>query len=127
MAAELIHYVMQHLVLVHPAMTGQAIAHAATPAPGPPPGAPDFSKIAPNSDGVPKSGVMFVIAQVTLYFGLGLLFLVGCWELIKWGAGHQFGGMHVSQQAKANIARVVVCGVALTVVGGMWTWITALS
>jgi hypothetical protein len=35
--------------------------------------------------------------------------------------------MHVSQQAKANIARSVVCGVLLTVAGGIWTWITALS
>lgn len=111
-------------------MSAELIHHAtvflAAPAP-PPPGAPDFSHIAPNSNGVPKSGVMFTIAQVTLFFGLGICFVVGIWELISWGVGHKAGGMHISQNAKFSLVRVLFVGLALTVAGGIWTWITSLS
>lgn len=100
---------------------------AGTPTPAPPPGAPDFSHIAPNSNGVPKSGVMFTIAEVTLFFGLGVCFVIGVWELITWGVGHKVGGMHISQNAKASLVRVLFVGIALTVAGGIWTWITGLS
>jgi hypothetical protein len=110
--------------LIHHAVIA---VHAATPAPTPQPGAPDFSHIAPNSNGIPKTGILFIAPQVTMYIGIALLFLVGLWELIKWGAGHQFGGMHVSQNAKANLARVIVVGILITVAGGIWTWITALN
>lgn len=96
-------------------------------APGPPPGPPDFSHIAPNSDGVPKSGVMFTIAQVILYFGLGICFIVAVGGIITWVSGHMAGGMHLSQNAKTNILRAAAGGIFLTVAGGIWTWITALS
>jgi hypothetical protein len=135
-----IHQSMGHLSLSRETLAHQPIypqsgdgagTGGLAPADGPPPSGggsgPNFSNIAPNSNGVPKTGVMFTIAEVTMFFGLGILFLVGLWELIKWGAGQQFGGMHVSQQAKANIARALVCGIALTVAGGIWTWITALN
>jgi hypothetical protein len=109
--------------LVHHAI----VVLAAPPVPAPPPGAPDFSHIAPSSDGVPKSGVMYTIADVTLFFGLGICFVVGLWELITWGVGHKAGGMHISQNAKASLVRVLFVGIALTVAGGIWTWITSLS
>jgi hypothetical protein len=109
-----------------------AWVHAAGPpqppvAPPPQPGAPDFSHIAPNANGVPKSGVIFVIAQIILWVGLALLFVAGIAEVIKYAIGHQMGGMHISQQAKTNLARVLLCGLLLTAAGGIWTWWTAVS
>jgi hypothetical protein len=109
-------------------MFAELIHHTTTFLTGaPPPGAPDFSNIAPNSDGVPKSGVMFTIGEVILFFGLGICFVVGLLELITLGVGHKAGGMHISQNAKSSLVRVVFVGIILTVAGGIWTWITSLS
>jgi hypothetical protein len=96
-------------------------------APAPPGGGPDFSKITPDSRGVPKSGVMLTIAQVILYFGLGICFLVLLGGIITWVGGHMAGGMHLSQNAKTNMVRAGFGGVALTAAGGLWTWITAIN
>lgn len=111
MFAELIHHATAFLTATQ------------TPQPGP----PDFSHIAPNSDGIPKSGVMFTIAQVILYFGLGICFIVAVGGIVTWVSGHMVGGMHLSQNAKTNILRAAAGGIFLTVAGGIWTWITALS
>lgn len=91
------------------------------------PGGPDFSNITPDSRGVPKSGVMFTIAQVILYFGLGICFIVVLGGLIVWAAGHMIGGAHLSQNAKSNMLRAGLCGIALTAAGGLWTWIIAVN
>lgn len=114
MVAELIHHIHQATVL---------LIGAPTPAPGP----PDFSHIAPNANGLPKSGVMFTIAQVILYFGLGICFIVAVGGIVTWVSGHMAGGMHLSQNAKTNILRAAAGGIFLTVAGGIWTWITELS
>ena len=91
-----------------------------------PPGAPpDFSNIAPDSKGVPKSGVIFTIGQVVLYFGLGICFLVLLLGIVTWVGGHLAGGMHLSQNAKTNMIRAAFGGIALTSAGGLWTWITS--
>jgi hypothetical protein len=97
------------------------------PSPKPPPGGPDFSKITPDSSGVPKSGVMYTIAQVILFFGLGICFLVLLFGIITWVGGHIAGGMHLSQNAKTNMIRAGFGGIALTAAGGIWSWITAVS
>jgi hypothetical protein len=97
------------------------------PAPTPPPtggGGPDFSKITPDPRGVPKTGVLFVIAQVILYVGLGVSFIVLLFGIVTWVGGHIAGGMHLSQNAKTNMLRAAFGGVLLTAAGGMWTWIT---
>lgn len=88
--------------------------------------APDFSNIEPNSNGIPKSGVLFVIAQITLWIGLGLCFLVMVGGVITWVAGHIAGGIHISERAKGNILRAFAGGIVLGAAGGLWTWITAL-
>lgn len=90
-------------------------------------GGPDFSHIGPDARGVPKAGVITTIAQVILYFGLGILFVVLIAGVVTWGAGHLVGGMHVSQAAKANIIRAGFAGIVLTASGGIWTWIVSVN
>lgn len=99
---------------------------AQPPAPTPPPGAPDFSKITPDPSGVPKTGVLFVIAQVILYVGLGVSFIVLLFGIVTWVGGHIAGGMHLSQNAKTNMLRAGFGGILLTAAGGIWTWITSV-
>jgi hypothetical protein len=97
----------------------------ATPTPPPGGGGPDFSKITPDARGVPKTGVLFTIAQVILYVGLGVSFIVLLFGIVTWVGGHIAGGMHLSQNAKTNMLRAAFGGVLLTAAGGIWTWITA--
>lgn len=113
----------QHLV--HQAVG--LVLNQPSPQPPPTPGGPDFSNITPDSRGVPKSGVMFTIAQVILFFGLGICFLVLLFGIITWVGGHIAGGMHLSQNAKTNMIRAGFGGIALTAAGGIWSWITAVS
>ncbi|MGH3625451.1 MAG: hypothetical protein ACRDQ5_27350 [Sciscionella sp.] len=89
-------------------------------------GGPDFSHIHPNSNGVPKAGVLFTLAQIFLYFGLGICFLVLLGGVIVWVGGHMAGGIHLSERAKSNVLRAMVGGVFLTAAGGIWTWVTTL-
>lgn len=93
----------------------------------PPPGGPDFSTITPDARGVPKSGVMFTIAQVILYFGLGISFIVLLGGLVTWVGGHLASGIHLSQNAKSHMLRAGFGGILLTAAGGLWTWITSVS
>ncbi|GAA3791561.1 hypothetical protein [Amycolatopsis tucumanensis] len=93
----------------------------------PPPGGPDFSNIAPDSKGVPKSGVMYTIAQVLLFFGLGICFVVLIGGIVVWVGGHMAGGMHLSQNAKTNMVRAALGGILLTSAGAVWTWIVAVN
>lgn len=87
-------------------------------------GGPDFSTIAPDSRGVPKTGALVTIGQVMLFFGLGISFLVFVGGLIAWIAGHAVGGMHMSQSAKSTMLRAGFGGLALSAAGGIWTWFT---
>ena len=128
--------VMQHLLPMldqlhgnqHHQVIDLVLIHQPTPPPPPPiPGGPDFSNITPDSRGVPKSGVMYTIAQVILFFGLGICFLVLLFGIITWVGGHIAGGMHLSQNAKTNMIRAGFGGIALTAAGGIWTWVTAVS
>lgn len=96
----------------------------ATPTPG---GGPDFSKITPDSRGVPKSGVMFTISQVLLFFGLGIAFVVLLAGIVTWIGGHLASGMHLSQNAKSHMLRAGFGGILLTTAGGLWTWITSVN
>jgi hypothetical protein len=99
------------------------------PAPTPPPGGgggPDFSKITPDARGVPKTGVLYIIAQVILFIGLGVSFIVLLFGIVTWVGGHIAGGMHLSQNAKTNMLRAGFGGVLLTAAGGIWTWITTV-
>jgi len=98
-----------------------------TPPPTPVPGGPDFSKITPDARGVPKSGVMFTIGQVILYFGLGISFIVLLCGLVTWASGHLVSGIHLSQNAKSHMLRAGFTGIALTTAGGLWSWITSVS
>lgn len=98
-----------------------------TPTPPPTPGGPDFSKITPDARGVPKSGVMFTIEQVILYFGLGISFIVLLCGLVTWASGHLVSGIHLSQNAKSHMLRAGFTGIALTTAGGLWSWITSVS
>src|SRR5262245_53510760 len=75
------------------------------PIPTPTPGGPDFSKITPDARGVPKSGVMFTIGQVILYFGLGISFIVLLGGIVTWVGGHLASGIHLSQNAKSHMLR----------------------
>lgn len=108
---------VQHVLLVADGVLAQP----------PPPGGPDFSNIRPDPRGVPKAGVMFTIAQVLLFFGLGVSFIVLLGAIIVWVAGHMAGGMHLSQNAKTNMLRAGFGGILLTTAGGVWTWFTALD
>ena len=94
-----------------------------TPTPGGG-GAPDFSNIQPDSRGVPKSGVITTLAQIILWVGLSISFLMFIGSIIGWVAGHQAGGMHVSQNAKVNMLRALFGGRCLTAAGAIWTWFT---
>ncbi|GGM67905.1 hypothetical protein GCM10012275_43100 [Longimycelium tulufanense] len=87
---------------------------------------PDFSNIGPDDSGVPKSGVLYVAARVLLFFGLGILFLVLVGGIILWAAGHIFEGIHLTQRAKTYITRAVIGAIALTSIGGIWTWLTTV-
>jgi hypothetical protein len=95
--------------------------------PTPPPGGPDFSTITPDARGVPKSGVLFTIAQVILYFGLGISFIVLLGGLVTWVGGHLASGIHLSQNAKSHMLRAGFGGILLTAAGGLWTWITSVT
>lgn len=88
--------------------------------------APDFSDIEPNSNGIPKAGVLFTLAQILLWGGLGIMFLILVGSVITWGAGHVAGGIHISERAKGNALRAMFCGIVLSAAGGIWTWLTAL-
>ena len=90
----------------------------------PPGGGPDFSRIEPNSRGVPKTGALVTIGEVMLYIGLGVSFLVFVGGIVAWIAGHAIGGMHVSQSAKTTMLRAGVGGLALSAAGAIWTWFT---
>ncbi|KAA2245937.1 hypothetical protein F0L68_40970 [Solihabitans fulvus] len=107
------------------------LAHTATALLAAPPptggGGPDFSNIGPDSSGVPKTGVILTLAKVMLFIGLGICFLVLLGGVIVWVSGHMAGGMHLSQNAKTNILRAGVGGIALTSAGAIWTWITSVS
>lgn len=127
--------VMQHLLPLLDQLHGNqhyqvidlVLNNQPTPTPPTPtPGGPDFSNITPDSRGVPKSGVMYTIAQVILFFGLGICFLVLLFGIITWVGGHIAGGMHLSQNAKTNMIRAGFGGIALTAAGGIWAWITAV-
>jgi hypothetical protein len=97
------------------------------PPPTPPPGGggPDFSNITPDPRGVPKTGVLYTIAQVLMYVGLGLSFVVALFGIVTWVGGHIAGGMHLSQNAKTNMLRAAFGGILLTSAGAIWTWITS--
>ncbi len=97
------------------------------PSPAPPPVGPDFSKITPDARGVPKSGVMFTIGQVILYFGLGISFIVLLGGIVTWVGGHLASGIHLSQNAKSHMLRAGFGGILLTTAGGLWTWITSID
>jgi hypothetical protein len=113
----------QHHQQVVDAVLGQP-----TPTPTPPGGSgPDFSKITPDSRGVPKSGVMYTIGQVILFFGLGISFVVLLAGIVTWVGGHLAGGIHLSQNAKSNMLRAGFGGILLTTAGGLWSWITSIS
>lgn len=101
--------------------------HQQPPPPTPTPGGPDFSKITPDARGVPKSGVMFTIGQVILYFGLGISFIVLLGGIVTWVGGHLASGIHLSQNAKSHMLRAGFGGILLTTAGGLWTWITSVS
>lgn len=88
---------------------------------------PDFSDIGPDDNGVPKSGIFYTIAQILLWFGLGVCFVVLVAGIITWVGGHLAGGLHLSQNAKSNIIRAGIGGIFLTAAGAIWTWITNVS
>ena len=127
MVADLVHQ-LQALLDVRPRVGPHHLLWG-QPAPTPPPGGggPDFSKITPDARGVPKSGVVFTIGQVILYFGLGVCFLVLATGIISWVGGHLAGGYHLSQNAKTNMVRAGFGGIALTGAGGFWSWITSIN
>lgn len=133
MLTDVLHHLLPFLGQVHGDQHLQNIHYHAVelvlnqPPPKPTPGGPDFSNITPDSQGVPKSGVMYTIAQVILFFGLGICFLVLLFGIITWVGGHLAGGMHLSQNAKTNMIRAGFGGVALTAAGGIWSWITAIN
>ena len=96
----------------------------------PPPtngGGPDFSNISPNDNGLPKAGMFVLIAQVLLWAGLGMMFLVFVWGLIAWGGGSAFKNTGWSEDAKAKITKAGLGGLALTAAGAIWSWIIALD
>jgi hypothetical protein len=131
--AELTDHLMHHLVPlldVGPRADGSPSPHAmwGQPSPPPPPGGggPDFSNITPDPRGVPKTGVLYVIAQVIMYVGLGISFIVALLGIVTWVGGHIAGGMHLSQNAKTNILRAGFGGILLTAAGVLWTWITSV-
>jgi hypothetical protein len=112
----------------HHQQLADAVLGQPTPTPTPPGGGgPDFSKITPDSRGVPKSGVMYTIGQVILFFGLGISFVVLLAGIVTWVGGHLAGGIHLSQNAKSNMLRAGFGGILLTTAGGLWTWITSIS
>lgn len=94
----------------------------------PPPGdgGPDFSNIQPNSRGVPKAGIFVVIAQVLMYAGLGVLFIVFAAGLIMWGGGSMFKNTGWTEDAKSKIFKAAGSGVLVTAAGAVWTWIIGL-
>ncbi|MGB3439496.1 MAG: hypothetical protein WBA97_12160 [Actinophytocola sp.] len=131
MLTDVLHHLVPLLDQHQPDATHQLVdllAPHRQPTPPPPtPGGPDFSKITPDARGVPKSGVMFTIGQVILYFGLGVSFIVLLCGLVTWASGHLVSGIHLSQNAKSHMLRAGFTGIALTTAGGLWTWITSVS
>jgi hypothetical protein len=125
-ALDQLHAIVPLLTLPSGLDMGHMLQWVGQPAPTPPPGAPDFSKITPDPSGVPKTGVLFVIAQVILYVGLGVSFIVLLFGIVTWVGGHIAGGMHLSQNAKTNMLRAGFGGILLTAAGGIWTWITSV-
>jgi hypothetical protein len=119
-------HVHQHHQQVVDAVLGQQPTPT-PPAPTPGGSGPDFSKITPDSRGVPKSGVMYTIGQVILFFGLGISFVVLLAGIVTWVGGHLASGIHLSQNAKSHMLRAGFGGILLTTAGGLWTWITSIS
>jgi hypothetical protein len=116
-------HVHQHQLVVDAVLGQQPTPTPPTPTPG----GPDFSKITPDSRGVPKSGVMYTIGQVILFFGLGISFVVLLAGIVTWVGGHLASGIHLSQNAKSHMLRAGFGGILLTTAGGLWTWITSIS
>ncbi len=123
-----IHQELIHHLLIHYDNTVPVHDQVTTPpaAPTGDDGGPDFTHIKPSSAGVPKTGWIFIVAQVIMFFGLGVSFLMALGGIVGWVAGSVFGGQHISQQAKGHMLRAAIGGVALSAAGGLWTWITSI-
>lgn len=87
---------------------------------------PDFSNIGPDSKGVPKSGIVETIAEVLMYFGLAVLFIVLLVGLIGWGMGNVFKNSTWGEDNKVRIFKAAGGAVLVTAAGAFWTWIIKL-